>query len=867
MIRHNKFLLNLPIIVVELLTLLLVSYIGYGEVKRKYPRFQVQKMATQGEIIRDPLEAFLQGGFPIKQFGGFKHNSETLRLSDADIEQINVINDKQEVIFIKRASQNASPREYTISPLADDNIFVKQGYRVKESNESYVVSLPLTGKFGQVGYINIESNKHSASQVIDKRFESAFKLCIIIFILFSTFVLLYSRMALKNEWIARQQRNALSIVYLISFISMSGCIAFFVYNVFETGARLQTKALSDSMAHRIESVLDLGIQLDDVVGIDDIFRNYKENNPDINSIALTEDGISIYHTDTTVVGKIYVKPRDNYEYLVPLEGTSAYRFHVAVTIPVSIVRDAIFERAPAFIVLFIACGLISWIFLDAGTGLLQVRDNHAGRDGDKMPTLMAEQYLQGLRLIKPAYFLIVFTGALSISFLPQLVTHMAAEADSSVASASLPFTIYYALFAAVLIPAGHYAEKGRSRDRLKRLMVAGFLSEVIGLSLIALSHEYWLLTGGRAVSGIGQGLFLIGLQSYTLSVTPEDKRTQGAAVKVIGRNAGLISGSAIGALLYAYMDYHSLFVIASSLSLIGMIYLWALVPNVQDIVGETAPQPAEKMVSKVSLTANIVAVLRDGEFMKTLLLIGGIGKIAIAGVVMFAMPLILTEMGFATEDIGQALMLYYISSIIITHYASRIVDYLGTARIVLFMSAIVGGIAMILIGSIGSSQWQGEALFPGFIALKSCVVFFNQYIGQFNIPELRTYILLLSLVVAGISNGLLAAPIVTHISNTIVAKRCGNQQVSAAYVFLERGGHVVGPMVISQMLVLTGQDTIAIVMFGFITVVFGLVFLAIPSTLQRHVPPPPKMRLIEPEREAYPFPSRQKIDDHVAPHV
>ena len=143
----------------------------------------------------------------------------------------------------------------------------------------------------------------------------------------------------------------------------------------------------------------------------------------------------------------------------------------------------------------------------------------------------------------------MFVNALSVSFLPQLVSDFAQRSDISWASASLPFTLFYLMFAAVLIPAGNYAERGD----LKRLMAAGFIAEVVGLSLVAATayswtdiyavfgmhgdswlsglsiqedaSDYWLLVLGRSASGVGQGLFLIGLQSYILSVTPKNKRT------------------------------------------------------------------------------------------------------------------------------------------------------------------------------------------------------------------------------------------------------------------------------------------------------------------------------------------------------
>ena len=167
----------------------------------------------------------------------------------------------------------------------------------------------------------------------------------------------------------------------------------------------------------------------------------------------------------------------------------------------------------------------------------------------------------------------------------------------------------------------------------------------------------------RCASGIGQGSFLIGLQSYLVSVTPKEKRTLGNAVKVNGRNAGLIAGTAIGALLFSYLDYRSVFIIASALTLLGILFLWTFVPHAKEIP-----------VGKPKCDKGVSAVVTDGEFMRTLLFVGLASKITITGVVMFAVPLILSRADIAAEDIGLSLMLFYIASIIATRSASSSAD-------------------------------------------------------------------------------------------------------------------------------------------------------------------------------------------------
>ena len=89
---------------------------------------------------------------------------------------------------------------------------------------------------------------------------------------------------------------------------MSAVIAVIVFQVYEHGARANTKALSDSMTQRMNAIMDLGIKFGDIEGINSAFKAYKNNNPEINAIALTESGISVYHTDDDMIGKPYYPP-------------------------------------------------------------------------------------------------------------------------------------------------------------------------------------------------------------------------------------------------------------------------------------------------------------------------------------------------------------------------------------------------------------------------------------------------------------------------------------------------------------------------------------------------------------------------------
>ena len=886
-IRKDSSLYNIlyssPMIVITILTLLLLTYVGFGEAKRKYSLFQLEKMESQMEIVKNAMDAYLKAGLPIRQFSGYMSIGEMLLKSDSSIVNIRITDSNRQTVFEKSRNGKADalaqdgPVQYRPVSLKSEKSWRIQA---EESKTSYRVVRTLKNKFGIAGYASIEAPKEKLLSYLYQEYVVVFYSCVGLFLLFSLVVVVFE-VAVANN---RYRRKLYQAVYVASFLILSTIIAFTVFTIYEHGAKASTKAFSDSMTQRLEAILDIDIDIKDISGIDETFRRSQNNNRKINSIAIVENGISISHSDAAKIGKPYVKPEDSLEYINQLDrkGESVKKtFRVAVTMPRYIITEAILGSSKAFVVLLIACILISLIFLNAGSAIQEViakrsqehemdisqslskiideicrrgfvtsddkerlelkikqvgelssaeqskRDDFYRRVQDG--TLKEKKRLDlnfevGLKLIKPAYFLIVFVNALSLSFLPQLVSDFAQRTGSSIASASLPFTIYYLSFALVMIPAGQYAEKGN----LKKLMGAGFLAEMIGLGLVALSDAYWTLTIGRFASGIGQGIFLIGLQSYVLVITPHGKKSLGHAVKVIGRNSGLIAGTAIGALLYTFMSYRSLFTLASLISLSALLYLIALVPRVQEVTGEERKKRRGRGLASGSLALMIrhtTVVLRDGEFIRTLLSIGIVGKISIAGVVMFAVPLLLSQKGFATEDIGLALMLYYIMGMITTNLSTKIVDKPGATRWVLSISAFLGGTSSLFLGFIGIHKVLEMTATPGMGWLSYLAVGFNKSLEGLGVVQMDSQLILFFILLIGISNGLLAAPIMTHIGYSKAAKKYGAKSVSATYVFLERFGHVVGPSIIGYLMIANQNSTLAVSFFGVIMIVLGFIFM------------------------------------------
>ncbi|MCP3852276.1 MAG: MFS transporter [Gammaproteobacteria bacterium] len=832
---------SLPIILVSTLTLLLLTYVGSWEASRQYSVFQSSKLATQGEIVSNAVESYLHAGLPLSQYSAFQQISSTLLRSDDSIEHISIYNPSNQLIFFnqqtsfKQQSQQPQALQLPLQKILEEDqtssfqqaLSLRQyqtseiklphkDYLVEESDKSLRLTLPLKSKFGLSGILIIEANKSLIFSSFEEKYHEVFIACGFIILIFSLFTLICEHFFHQ----AHYKRGMLKTFYALSFLAMSGVIVTVALQIYEQGAQTNTKALTDSMVARLNSVLELNIKIEDISGISKAFANYQANNPNIREIALIENGLCKFHTQADLVGTQYVPPKNVYEYRVDLSSNAHTdrKLYVSISLPVDIVHKAALSSANEFITLMIACGLISLIFINASTGISRTAAPAQNQNNQSKNIHKKHDYRLSLSLVQPAYFIIVFVHALSISFLPNMVSQLAESNQSIFATLSFPFTIYYALFALVLIPAGHFTEK----MSLKWIMAVGCLLEVIGLMLISTTSDYWILTLARAFSGAGQGFFLIGLQSYLLVISPKNRRTQGSAVKVIARNSGLIAGTSIGALIFSFTSETTVFLIGSSLSVITMFYLWLLVPD--ECVHQAAAPSLEKAPQN-NTGHNLKQALKDTEFIKSLLLIAIPGKMAITGVIMFAIPLLLSAHGLGTGEIGQALMLYYIASIITTHFISHIVDSLNISRFILYMSTLTGGFSLILLGFTDVHQWNGALPWLGGEYLAQIAIDFNHFLNQSSLSWLSTATVIACLIMAGISNGLLTSPIVTHINKTQVSKKYGVKSVTASYTFLERGGHILGPMFIGYLLTLTLQSNLALSFFGFMMLFLGTVFI------------------------------------------
>ncbi|MBL8702875.1 MAG: MFS transporter [Alphaproteobacteria bacterium] len=778
--------------VVAGLSLLILVYVGLGEATRTYQDFQVEKLVAQGRVMQSTMEAYLRPGLTMKNFAGFNALSDRIRASDPAIAAIGAF-DRQGNSVFSNGDRNVGlmPRALDAPAEGKDQ---KDGFELRIDDRYLQVILPLRDRFEVVGTLAISMPRSTVAERVDTSFHRLVVIACATAFAFGVFV------AIGGPRFHGKSRRWLTIGYTIAFVGMSGSVIVTLVNLYSEGAQSKTRALAALLGQRLNSIVQSGLNITEIHGLDRVFAEYKRLNPNIKAVALSVDGIVRVHTEPKYVGRPWVVDGSTFEYHVPLTRPGGRDIRISVALPVDVIYGQITRSVKDFTALFVASAFMANLFLQLAGTLRGARRRPGGQQNDYMPT----QEERDLNRVKPVFFVGVFVEHLTYSFLSQHLHQVAAGSALSQIAAAALFMSYYVFFAGSLIPAGYLAQRFGSR----LVMLAGLSLSAAGLGLLAVSSGFVPVLVARALSGIGQGILFIAVQSFILAVASRERRTQAAGIIVFGFQGGMISGMAMGSLLVTKMGTFGVFSLAAAIAAAMSIYVSAFVPS-------AARQSA--IASEPSLRLrDITGVLRSGEFMRTILLVGVPAKAILTGVIIFAMPLLMSNVGYPPEDIGQILMVYAAGVLLASGGISRLVDRSGRTEQVLMAGAVLSGAGMIIIGLVDQS-----------------VLLENPHANL-----VMTILLIVGAAVVGAAHGCINAPVVTHVANAEVSARIGETTVTATYRFLERIGHILGPIVVGQAFIVGGQRPAVIGILGGVVVILGLVFAIRPAEPRR--PPAPK---------------------------
>lgn len=742
------------LLAVAALSLLLLGYIGHSEAGRIYPRFLTQKLAAQADLVRSAMDTYLQAGLPLKQFVGFATLAEPILASDHGIASLTV-HDR-----LGRAVFTAGDQTIRLLPSIEDGTT-----EIRQNDRFTQVALPLKSRFEIVGTVAITMRNETVTAQLDAAFRP---LAVLGGGLALGFAIAAAGLARRPTWV--------SAAYGVTFLAMAAAVVTTLVSLYADGAQSKAQALANSLGQRVGTLLEHGLKIDDVEGLDRTFGDYRRLNPDIAAAGLILGDRTRIHTDPTHEGRPWVSASGTYDYIVTLREEPPLR--VAVALPADVVYRQVGRAVKNFTALFLASALLAGLFLQLATGARQSSTPQAGVNDDRV-----------MRLVAPVFFLAVFAEHLMYPFLPRLLQGVAADAGLSAGFASALFMTYFLFFALSLIPCGQLTE----RFGPKPVVLVGALTVVCGLAVLSGSRELWPVIVARALCGIGQGAVFIAAQSYLLAAAAPGRKTQAAALIVSGFQGGMIAGAAIGSLLVVYVGPGGIFLAGTAIGAGVLAYAAFLLPA----LGGGA-KPAGSLLRMLgALWRDVGRAVTDLDFLKTMLTVGMPSKAVMTGVIVFALPLLLGQLHFDQEDIGQVIMLYGVGVLIASSLIARLVDRTGGTTPVLFGGSLIAAGGLAAIGLIGLAD-------AGFLQLG---------------------VLLLATLMIGAAHGCINAPVITHVAESELARRIGGSQATATYRFLERLGHVGGPMLAGQLMLIAGPAPIVLVWIGAGLACCALLFL------------------------------------------
>ncbi len=783
-------------VLVLALSLLLLTYVGLLEAYKNYPQFEIDKVVAQAEIVQNSMETFLLAGWPLEQFPKFSTLTQSLLESDQSIAQIRVINLQGQVVFSNAKIKGVLASQ--VPGFFPSKLHFKESYyHLMEDGSFYQVILPLRKKLKTVGQMEMAIPKAAIAKAINAHFASVV-IAIAVFLLVQALIAFFG-----DNWWQSQGSQRVDISYQIIFFIIAMVLTLTLTNLYTKGIDGQASAMANSLSQRLNAAFPMQSDISDFGTLKENLIEYKKNHLDISFIALTAGETIAFHNDPKRIGTTWKPQPDDYDYQNALNTSDSSSFAQAVVVRVGIPKLIVYARIwhslKNFFVLLIASGFFAVLFsnlLRSFTGRYQTSKNEQRRNNknSQLPITNSQDRDFLLNLIEPFYFLGVFVEALNVSFLPQYFKKLATVASANPSLVSMLFTVFFAFFVLALLPSGQYAQ---SRG-VKPLLVGGAMLSAVGMLLMAFVTNFYAMFVIRAIGGFGQGMLYIGVQSYILELATNNKKTQGAAIIVFSYNGGMIAGSAFGSLLATYAGIKSVFAIAGTICLFALWYAQQIIPRLR--INKKASAPQQK-IDAHSRIHNWLGAVKDFQFVSSVLLIGIPTKGILTGVTVFALPLLLSRQNYAQEEIGQILMFYAAGVLISSSYISRLVDRIGKTGEILCLGSLGSGVGLILIGLMGCNQALGS---------------------QFS--YLPTLFLIAGLTTLGLAHGFIHAPIVTYITDSQTARVFGKSSAASLYRLLERIGHVIGPIIVGQLLLLNQESELTISWIGIATIFSGLVF-------------------------------------------
>lgn len=613
-------------------------------------------------------------------------------------------------------------------------------YQYNDQRVGTYLNIPLNNKFSQVGELEVVINNGVIKQAVIERFFPLAVGCLLVSVFLG----------------ASMFRNSNSSRYLTRFsVLFGGCtfaVILVVVSLYITGLDGKAVAIANILGQRMAPIISGEIDPQYVSGLDSLLDTYRVANPEVSGIALMQNGHSVALSGQSSL-------------MASMTDLAGYRYSVGEESYIDVEYDSaallsqLAQTMKSFVILFIGCAFICFVF---------ARVIHTPENSTRSEVVLDR--------LKPLFLLAVFMESLMIPVLPPYLASVVASGSDSMALSSYLYTAYFVGFAITLLPASRVIQL----MDIRRVLNLGIVLSIVGCLVLAFSSSVIAVLLARLLSGVGQAVVFIAVQGYILRFSNQSNKTQAAGIIVFCFNAAFISGASIGALLVDYIGESGIFLLSATSGIVVLL-LATLLPAMKPV-----QVAAGNFLNQLGETAvNCVQLLKQGEFLRSMVFVGIPTKMMLTGVVTYAVPIILAGQQVPKESIGQVLMVYAGAVLITSRKASLSADNSQNYRRALVIGTALSIVALLVLGiaqMFQSSFWMVNTA-------------------------------MLSMLTLGVSHGFINAPIISHVVSLSQAE--SESTIASTYRFLERFGHVLGALVVAALFQIFGQSMAFYLMAGF----------------------------------------------------
>lgn len=492
----------------------------------------------------------------------------------------------------------------------------------------------------------------------------------------------------------RASRWRTLLVPLIVLLGAQGAYSFDVLRIFQDNYAGATRAaaerLGDSVHEDLGQLLGLGLSLERLPGLDGRLERVISVSDAIESIQIVDTDGTVRHAAeqtpepvSPLVASILGQSVD--DVARPLTGQDGETVgEIRVKVDETVVVSQMLDQVINIVTVVVTSGFFMielFILLD----ILLRRS---------APTAPGAERVGPRHIIaRPVMFGFVFTWALPLSFVPLKMRTLGDDLFGLSPDVILALPISAEMGCALLTA----VVAGRVADRVgwfRPFLIGLFISAVGGITA-ALATDSIVFILARGLTGLGYGLSWMGIQAFVIRYCPSESRGRALANLMAGILAGFICGSAVGGVMAEQFGYEFVLLASGVMVVVPLLLGWGVLRDF--IIGPKVWDLAEYTTS-TNLGGSVFAgwnrLLLNPQYLGALILSVVPFSIAQVGLLYFAVPIYLSEIGSSQADIGRILMVYGIVVILFGPLISTYIDRRDNKVPFIVFGGLIGGVGL-----------------------------------------------------------------------------------------------------------------------------------------------------------------------------